>query len=46
MKITEINELRKMDVISFFQYLNTFNQRLEKKIAANNKVNSKIKNRN
>jgi hypothetical protein len=38
LKITEINELRKMPVIAFFQYLNTFENRLDKKIEDLNKL--------
>ena len=40
-KITEINEMRKMDVVMFFQLLNTYNDRMDKKISAFNKTKRK-----
>lgn len=50
LKITEVNELKKMDVVSFFQYLDAFNTRMEAKIKHNETITrhgrNKTRNKN
>jgi hypothetical protein len=41
MKPSEVAELQRMDVIEFYQYLNIYSERLEKKIAASGQGNTR-----
>lgn len=40
-KMTEINELKRMDVVAFYQLINTYNANLDKRIKEQNKPRNK-----